>query len=745
MAENLKYVGQPITKVDAIPRLTGLAQYTDDVPLPPRTAHAVLIHSPHAHARIKSIDSSKAEMHPGVIAVLDYRKPEMKFRWHGGDRAYERLLFNQTLRYHGEIVAMVVAEDRATAEDAARLVKVEYEVLPHVLDAQEALRPSAPQLHEKGNLIGGKPSLYERGDVNRGLAEADFVLDEQFETSFQHNAQMEPRAALALWEGPKLTLWTPTQGITNCKVQVAQDLGIPQSNVRVICHYMGGGFGNKNNNQNIDTLVAAAARVLGRPIKLWMGRPGDMFDLHGRWATKQHYRVGFKRDGTVTAVDFKGWSNMGAWQKSSGAIYGAREMLDTENVRSEIYAVYTNQQNAGNFRAPPDPQGVFSMAQIIDMAAEKLGLDGRDIPEFNIKVATKRADQHEEYTSYHLPECITVGARAIGWKEKWHKPGTLQLPDGRWHGLGMAWGTWGAGLGMGSAIVKVNADGTAHLLVGVTDIGVGAKTTQLLLAAEALGLPLDRWQITWGDTDATGYSVGESGSRSTGHQGPATLAAALDAKRKLMQEAVALLRVQSVQELDAQDGKIFLKSDPSKSVTYAQAAARGGGSIIGTAFTRERVPEGKSREAWIAGFAEVAVDKLTGQIQVTRYVSVHDSGQIINRLSAESQVHGGVTMGIGMALFEELLWDRATGYHINPNIHDYRIPTHLDVPRIEAIFLDHPDPYGPLGAKPLGEPPIVPVVGAIANAVYNAIGVRMRKIPMNPHTVLAAMRAAGVR
>jgi CO/xanthine dehydrogenase Mo-binding subunit len=743
MAEDkMQFVGQPVAKMDAIARLTGLAQYSDDVPLPPRTAHAVLIHSPHAHARIRAIDSSKAEAVPGVIAVLDYRRPEMKFRWNSGDRAYERLLFNEELLYHGEIVAMVVAEDRYIAEDAAHLVQVDYQVLPHVLDSAEALKPSAPKLHDKGNLVGGRPSLYERGDTQHGLSEASFVIEQQYETAFNHNAQMEPRAALAMWEGPKLIIWTPTQGVTNCKTAIAQDLGIPQSNVRVICQYMGGGFGQKNGNQNIDTMLAAASRALGQPVKLWMGRIGDMAELHGRWSTKQTYRVGFKADGSVTAVDFTGLSNIGAWAKSSGAIYGAREMLDTENVRAEVSAVYTNQQNAGNFRAPPDPQGVFSLAQVIDMAAERLGVDGRDLPDFNIKVATKKADQEEEYTSYHLPEAITTGAKAFGWRETWHPKASKQLADGRWHGQGMAWGTWGAGLGLGSAIVKINADGTAHLLAGVTDIGTGSKTAMILLAAEALGIPPDMFQITYGDTDTTGYSVGESGSRNTGHQGPAVLAAAADAKSKLIAGAVPLLRASAPADLDVADGKIFLKSDPSKSVTYADVAARAQGTIIGTAFTRLSVPEGMSREAWVVGFAEVAVDKAYGKIEVTRYLSVHDSGRIINPLVAESQVQGGITMGIGMALFEELLWDRATGYHINSNIHDYRVPTHLDVPKIEVIFLDHPDPFGPLGAKPIGEPPIVPVPGAIANAVYNAIGVRINRLPMNPHTVLAAIGAS---
>lgn len=742
MADNLKYVGQSMPKIDALERLTGLAQYSDDIALPPRTVHATLVHSPYAHARIRSIDSSKTEAVPGVIAVLDYRREDMKFRWFSGDRGYERWLFNQELRYHGEIVAMVIAQDRYTAEDAARLLVVDYEVLPHVIDPQEALKPDAPQLHEKGNLVGGKSSVYTRGDVQQGLGAADFVIDQNFETQFQHNAQMEPRVALAMWEGPKLTIWTPTQGITNAKIGIAQDLGIPQSNVRVICQYMGGGFGQKNGNQNIDSLVAAAARVVGRPVKLWMGRAGDMSEMHGRWSTKQAYKLGVKKDGTITGLDFVGYSNIGAWAKSTGAIYGAREMLDTDHVRAELFPVYTNQQNSGNFRAPPDPQGVFSMAQLIDMAAEKLNIAGPDLPEFNISVATKKADQTDEYTAYLLPDLIRAGADHVGWKQNWHAPGSRQLSDGRFHGMGMAWGTWGAGLGMGSAIVKINADGTAHLLTGVTDIGGGAKTTMILLAAEVLGIPPDQWQSTWGDTDTTSYSVGESGSRTTGHEGPAVIAAAEDARKKLIEAAVPLLKVKSADELDAADGVVFIKDVPTMFVPYAKVADVGQGSIVGTAFTRLTIPNGMSRDAWVAGFAEVAVDKPFGKVQVLHYTSVHDGGRIINRLTAESQAHGGITMGIGMALFEELLWDRATGIHLNTNIHDYRVPTHLDIPKIDVMFLDQPDPYGPMGAKPMGEPPIVPVPGAIANAVYNAIGVRMTRLPMNPRNVLAAIGAS---
>ncbi len=753
---DLKYVGKPTVKVDIIPRVTGQALFTDDLPLPARTTHAVLVKSPHPHARIVSIDTSKATAVAGVIAVLDYRHPEMQYRWNAGDRTYKRSILPQTLLYAGETAAMVIAEDRYTAEDAARLVEVKYEVLPHILDAEEGLKPGAPILHAdqgaKNNMPTGAPTVYKRGDVEKGFAEADYIIEQRFETQYVHNNQMEPRVTMAQWEGNKLTLWTPTQGISNCRSQTAQDLGIPESNIRVICYYMGGGFGNKNGNQNIDTMVAAASKAVGRPVKLWMTRPGDMTELHGRWPTKQWYKIGFTKDGHVTAVQFKGWSNLGAWRKSSGGIYGSSEMLETKNVLSELYAVYTNQQSTGNFRAPPDPQGVFSMAQMIDMMAEKLGIEGAEIPEFNIHVAETKREGRLEYTSFGLPDCIHKGAEVIGWKEKWHKPGTKQLPDGRYHGIGMAWGDWGASLGRGSATVKINSDGTAHLIIGVTDIGPGAKTTCALFLAEALDLAPSKITVTSGDTNVAGFMSGESGSTQTGHGGPAVLKAGAEAKLKLMELALEILNpaedkaksgiTYTVQDLEAKNEVIYVKNAPDKKVTYAQAAELADDQVVVSAFTRERVPDGKFRVAWIAGFCEVAVDKETGQIEIVRYVSVHDSGQIVNPLTAESQVHGGVTMGIGGALFEELIWDKATGVHTNANYHDVRIPSHMDYGKIEAVFVGKPDPYGPLGAKSLGEPPIVPTYGAIANAVYNATGVRMTKVPMNPHTVLAALRKA---
>lgn len=754
---DLHYVGKSLPKVDIIPRVTGQAQFADDIPLPPRTAHAVLVQSPHPHARIVTIDSTKAEAVPGVIAVLDSRHPGVQYRWNGGDRKYKRMIFPKTLLYSGDTVAMVVAENRYIAEDAARLVDVKYEVLPYTLDARDALKPDAPVLHAdegaKSNLSSGdKPTIYQRGDIQAGFAQADFTIEADFETQYVHNNQLEPRTTLAMWEGKKLTLWTCTQGITNSRAQTAQDLGIQESDVRAICYYMGGGFGNKNNNQNVDTMVAAASKIVGRPVKLWMSRPGDMTEMHGRWPTKQTYKVGFKKDGTVTAVQFKAFSNLGAWAKSSGAIVGAREILDVDNVYSELYTVYTNQQAAGNFRAPPDPQGIFSIGQVVDMAAEKLGLAGADIPEFYIKTASKKSDQTGEYTSYYLPDAIRKGAEVIGWKDKWHKPGTQQLPDGRYHGIGMAWGPYGAGLGMGSATVKVNADGSAHLIVGVTDIGTGAKTTMALFLAEALDMDPAKITVTSGDTNVAGYAVGESGSRQTGHGGPAVLKAGADVKAKLFDLAVEVLNAAedkaksgikyTAQDLDAKSETIFVKNSPDKKVTYAQAAAQAGDAVVVSAFTREAVPKGKSRLSWTAAFCEVAVDKETGQIDIARYVSVHDSGQVVNPMVAESQIHGGVVMGIGGALFEELVWDKSTGVQVTANYHEARVPSQMDFGKIEAIFVGQPDPYGPLGAKSVGEPPMVPTYAAIANAVYNAIGVRMKKVPMKPYTVLAAIKAA---
>jgi CO/xanthine dehydrogenase Mo-binding subunit len=339
------------------------------------------------------------------------------------------------------------------------------------------------------------------------------------------------------------------------------------------------------------------------------------------------------------------------------------------------------------------------------------------------------------FTSNYLEQCIIDGAKRIGWTEKWHKPGAMG--GVRKHGIGMALGGYPFRPGLGAATIRLNPDGTAHVLVGVSDIGTGAKSTMAIIASEALGIPLNRIQLTNGDTDATPYSVGESGSRTTAFTGTAVVAAAEDVRRQIFNRAAGQLKAKA-DELDLRDSEVFVKGDPAQKLPL-ERVVQNAGELIGRATTNPafKDAEGKS---FAAHFAEVEVDTVTGHVRITRYVAVHDSGTILNRLAAESQIKGGVTQGVGMAFSEELLIDRVTGIPVNPNYRDAKVPTHLEAPEVEVIFIENYDPYGVFGGKVVGEPPITPAVATIANAIFNATGRRFKELPISPEKILRAVQ-----
>jgi xanthine dehydrogenase molybdenum-binding subunit len=453
--------------------------------------------------------------------------------------------------------------------------------------------------------------------------------------------------------------------------------------------------------------------------------------MHGRWSSEQHYKIGVKQDGTITAVQLDAVTNIGAYRKQSGNLSGT-DFYNIPNFKKVIKPVHTNTVVGANYRAPAYPQSVFGFASFLDQIAFELGINPVEMFEKN---RIQKYKSKTPFTSNYLDECIVEGAKRIGWKEKWHKPGAISGP--KKHGIGMALGGYPFRPGLGAAAIRVNPDGTAHLLVGVTDIGTGAKSTMAIIAAEALGIPLSRIQVTNGDTDVTPYSVGESGSRTTPFTGPAVIAAAEDVRKQIFAIAAGQLKVKP-EELDLRDGQVFVKSDPTQKIALERAVARSG-DLIGRATTNISFKdvEGKS---FAAHFAEVEVDTWTGHVKITRYVAVHDSGTIINRLPAESQIKGGVVQGIGMAFSEELLTDTLTAIPINPNYRDAKVPTHLETPEVEVIFIEHPDPYGPFGGKVVGEPPITPAVATIANAIFNATGKRFKELPITPDKIVRAIQ-----
>jgi xanthine dehydrogenase molybdenum-binding subunit len=715
-AAALQTVGHPTPRIDAVERTTGKATYTGDVKLP-GMLYARVLRSPHPHARIKSIDVSKARALPGVRAIATHETCQVV--WGAGSIAggqqynddvkkitkQRRYAFNNPVRFAGEPVAAVAAVDRHVAEDALQLLAVEYETLPFVLDQEEALQPDAVKIWPDGNVSLNNrneplPLAQRRGDIEAGFRAADQVFEERFTTTFVHNAQMEPRAAVAAWDGDKLTVYTPTGGIANCRTDMARDLGIPLENVRVVCQYMGGNFGNKNQNQDADLIAAVLARDAGAPVKLELSRKEDFVGVHGRWPTTQYYKIGVKNDGTLTSIQLRGYSGMGPYRKNSGAIAGA-ELYRCPNVETVVYPVYTNKTVSGNFRGPEYPQGFFGMQSMMDDVAAKLQMNPVD---FVLKNMTRKFRDETEYTTYTLEECIRRGMDAFDWTKRWHPPGA---DSGRFkRGAGLAFMAFRSALGRSNAVIRLDSAGRYAVHVGVTDVGGGAKTTMGLIAAEALGVPLSKIAVVWGDTDRCPYSVGESGSRTTIMTGYAVVEAARDLRRQI-----------------------------------AEKGRPAGGEVLIASASPNPAATGKVRNAFGAHFVEVEVDAELGRVRVTKYVAVHDSGRIINPLTAESQIKGGVTMGIGMALHEDLLYDRRSGVPLTAGYYGARIATHRDAPEVEVIFVESDDGLGPFGAKSMGESSKVPAPAAVSNAVFNALGVRMKDLPITRDRIVGALAA----
>ena len=728
-------VGKATPRIDGFERVTGKAEYTGDVQLP-GMLYARVLRSPHPHAKILSIDTSKAEKLPGVKSIVHSFNTNVQ--WASGGLTQKRMIFNNPVRYVGDAVAAVAATDRYIAEDALELIEVKYEKLPYVLDAAEALKPDAPKIYPKGNLSVGDgrvtaPIREQWGDLEKGFKEADKVFEDTYISKHVNNAQMERRVSVAKWDGAKLTVFASTQGISNARGDIAKALDLPLSRVRVVCKYMGAGFGNKNQAQDYDMMTAVLAKAAGQPVKLEFTREDDFIGMHGRWASEQRYKVGVKKDGTITAVELNAITNMGAYRKQSGDLTGC-DFYNIPNYKKVVSPTHTNTVVAANYRAPAYPQSVYGFASMIDQIAFDLGINPYDM---FLKNRARLAKGKNQFSSNAIEACIVEGAKKIGWQEKWHPAGASKGP--KLHGIGMALGGYPFRLGLGAATIRLLPDATAHVIVGVVDIGTGAKSTMAIIAAEALGIPLDQIQLASGDTDVTPYSIGESSSRTTSFTGTAVIAAAEDVRKQIFQVAAPELEAKP-EELDLKNGIVFLKSDPGQKMPLAKAIRKVESEIIGRATTNPTWPEGIDGKAFAAHFCEVEVDRFTGQVRLTRYVAAHDCGTIINRLTATSQVKGGVVQGIGMAFTEELLIDRPMATPINPNYRDAKVPTHLEAPEIEVIFVDSYDPYGPFGGKPVGEPPITASVGTIANAIFNATGKRFKELPITPDKILRAIQ-----
>lgn len=748
----LKIVGKGIPRIDGYQKVSGDAKYAHDYLLP-HVLFGRLLTSPHAHARIKSIDTSEAESLDGVRYILTHKNtPRLNWPW-GGE------VFPVTLHYEGAIVAAVAADSEMIAEDAIRRIKVEYEKLPFVIDAEKAMKSNAPNVVEEGirirgesfqyyrenpakglseaNIIGGKAREYSRGNIENGFQEADIIIEENFRTAVLNHAPTERHICTVNWEGDDLTVWDSTQYVFRTRDHIAAGLNIPQNKVRVIKDHMGGGFGSKLRFERTGLIAPVLAKETGRPVQMTMTRKEDFLATGNRPGTVQRLKAGIMKDGTITAVDVSSCGPVGAYWESANVSGPFRLFYRIPNLHIEYFSVRVNTGNARAMRAPGFPPAVFSLESMMDMLAEQVGMDPL---EFRLKNYAETDPQSgNPYSTKLLRECYAAGARAVGWKNSWTKPGS---DTGRFRrGLGMATGQWwGVGRPPTYATVKVNADGTTAVLCGTQDIGTGTKTIIAQVAAEVLQIDYRNVRVVVGDTESCPFGTVSGGSLTAASSLPAVRTAAVEVKKKLTAIAADMLKVPP-ENVEMKDGIFRVGKDPENHVTYTQVAGKMGNNMIVETAGREDNTDEYALQAWSAQFAEVEVDTYTGNIKVLKVVAACDIGRVVNPLTLENQVQGGIMMGLGMTLMEERILDDRTGRMVNPNMHAYLMPTAMDTPQMEVIVVSKSDPhFNNVGVKGVGELAIVPTTGAIANAVYNAIGVRLTSLPMTPDKVIRALQ-----
>ena len=741
----MEVVGQCVPRMDGIEKVTGRATYSTDV----RRAgmlHAAIVRAPVAHGTVLSIDFAPAREVPAVREVLARHEVE-GIKYEGGQ------LFDPTIRFAGQPLAAVCAESADAAEEAARAMIVRVDPKPHAVTIEAALAPGAPLVRPKGNTTRSSPRTIARGDVDAGLKSADVVIEREYRTPTQLHTCLEPHGAVAEWSGGTLTVWESTQGIFNTRADLAQAFGLKLTQVRVIKEHMGGGFGAKNGAHACTYVAAALAKKTGVAVRCILDREAEQTDAGNRSATTQRVKIGAKRDGTLTAIvmDAEVQMGVGGWVAPPGKI--CHELYSCPNVRTTETFVYTHTGAMASFRAPGHVEGAVGLECALDAVARELKLDPLEIRRKNY--ATRDLEKDREYSDKKLDECYTQGAKRFGWPVVRREAaaavrGAAAAVNRFKRGIGMTSVAWGAGGGPPAyASVRINPDGTVDVLTGSQDLGTGARTVLAQIAAEALGADVADVRTVLGDTERLPYTGNSWGSQTTASVGPAVRMAAEDARAKLFDAAAQLLDAPA-DELEAR-GSVVRVSHPGaqspKQMTFAEIGEQLGDVMIIGNGMRGPNPEKTALFAFAAQFAEVEVDVETGRVRVLRFVSAHDSGRIINPRLAESQLEGGILQGIGYALFEERALDGPLGLPLNPTMHDYKVPTMADVPAIDAFFVPGSDTVANhTGAKGVGEPPIIGVAPAIANAVYDAIGVEITELPLTPWRVVSALaRGSGGR
>jgi putative selenate reductase molybdopterin-binding subunit len=773
-------VGKPEVKVDAVKLAKGKPVFTDDVTLP-GMLYAAMLTSPHAHARIRHIDTSKARALPGVHAVLTYQDVPRVAYASGGQSwpnppPYDQFSLDRKVRHVGDRVAVVAAESPEIAQRALDLIEVDYEVLPAVFDPEEALKPGAPVIHDEPDAVKIKDASRNLvahieatvGDMSQGFAESDVIVEREYRVQQVQQASIEPHVCITYWdEDDRLVVRTSTQVPFHVRRMLAPLIGLPVKRIRVIKPRIGGGFGGKQ-EMLIEDLCAHLTIATGRPVRFEYSRELEFTSARSRHPQILRYKAGVKRDGSLQALELRIVGDTGAYGTHAitvQTVSGLRGLSTycCPNMRFDCDIAYTNKPVPGAFRGYGAPQALFALECLMDEVATELSMDivefrrrnwvhvGDPLP-LAVALGEAREGFEQIIQSSRLEECVQLGAAAIGWARRgdpqW-SPGWRVDPTHPHirRGLGMAvcmHGTAIAGLDMGAASLKINDDGSFNLLVGATDLGTGSDTVLAQIAAETLGVPLQDIIIYSSDTDFTPFDTGAYASSTTYISGGAVKKAADQVRDQIIEVAAKMLTrgdpLWSPEDLVLRDRRVW--APDGRSVSLAEVALHSlhqedQHQIMATASHMSYA----SPPPFAAQFAEVEVDTETGQVTVTKLVMAVDCGTAINPVTAAGQVEGGMIQALGYAVSEEMAYDEY-GRLLTTRFGDYRIFQADEVPELQAILVPSYEPTGPYGAKAIAEIPMDGVAPAVANAIYDAVGVRLRQLPFTPERVWRALRAA---
>ncbi|MBW1780749.1 MAG: xanthine dehydrogenase family protein [Deltaproteobacteria bacterium] len=763
---DLRVAGQSLTRTDDLAKVTGKLDYGADYSQE-GFLHGKILRSPHPHALIKSINVEKAQQLPGVAAVLTAKDVPGRNGW-GAIIPDQPVICGDKVRFVGDCVALVAAESEEIAQQALALIEVEYEPLPGVFDPRDALKEDAPKIHDKGNLLSY--NKIRKGDVEEGFAEADIVLERTYSVPLIEHAYMEPDISRAIPQPDgTMLLEGPMQAPFTVRRNVAPVLGVPINKVRVRQIHMGGGFGGKEDSP-IDLGVRAAVLAMktGRPVRLALEREEVTLQTAKRHPMIMEVKIGAKKDGTLVAFEGVIYDEQGAYAglgpvipPAGGSHAHAMIMMpgpyEIPNVKVDAYLCYTNHPYGGAMRGFGAPQVHIAHEQIMDELAESLGINPLDIRKKNgFRLGSRTATGQLLDQSVSLQETLDTCDRAFDWKRRYHETGYVDKERTKRRGVGVAVGWYRTSIGTSGdacgANVYVHEDGSVLLFSGITEMGQGAFTVLPQICAEELGIRLEDVRLVKPDTDMVPESGPTVGSRSTTLMGNAIILAAQQVKKSILSMASEMLLVPSGR-LECKDRQIYDRENPQKSVAFRDVVAKcmaRGDRLIGQGWWAPPPvsldPEtGQGTPYFVYTYsthmAEVIVDVETGEVEVTDYVAVLDTGKAINPKAVEGQLEGGISMGLGYALMEEVVLDQ--GYIQNLSLQNFLIPTVLDVPNIESILLEADNKYGPYGAKGVGEMCNIPAGPVVLNAIANACGARIRSTPADPEKVFLAIREAG--